>query len=235
MTFKRSVIVISVVVTLILIGAFLAGIEKEYLWYIGLSLVGAGVFFLAVNDLVYKYYVDKKREQGTARILNFKYCIGFAGIVVAVGIWIWAMESMEMLEFFLRLGSAVFLGGLGGFWFHVYYRKSLLKTEEMVFEIWEKFKKRTLKSKTPDKARKVLNENLRYYFVDGTINSSLDLDLPIVEVDGKPLSYNELEKIEGMEEEKIKMIDYVDKIVDGMGFTVPELDEITEEIKTMEV
>jgi hypothetical protein len=233
MTFKRSAIVISLVVALILICAFLAKVETEYLWYIGLSLIGAGVLFLAFNDLILKYDIDKVREPSDARLLNFKYCIGFTGIVVAVGIWIWALESMEMVDFFIKLGSAVFLGGLGGFWFHTYYRKSLLKTEEMVFEIWERFKKRILKAKTPDKARKILTENLRYYLVDGTINSSLDLDLPIVKVDGNPVALSELG--EDKEAEKAKMSAYIEKIIDGMGFKVPELDEITEEIEEMEV
>jgi len=221
MTFKKNLLTVLAVVIFVMIISYLVGMPREYMSYGASFLIAAGVLILATEDMLRKFFSEKEK-------LTWQYFIGFVIVLVAVAIFLWAVVATENNEFFLRLGLAVFSGGVGGWWFYSPYRKSLQNSEEKVSERWERAKKRLLKAKAPAKATKVLNENLRFYLAGDTVAGSIDLDRPLGVINENPLSYEEMLKSDVPEVEEMKRAtsNYINNLVAKMEFTAPEVVEV---------
>lgn len=210
MTFKKNAIVVAVIVAFLMVVAYLAHIPREIMVYAGAFLIGAGVLFLAGEDVMRKYFIEKEK-------ITWQYGVGLVFIVVSVAVYVWALESVENLEFFLRLGLAGFLGGVGGWWFYSKYKTSIRTKDENEQSRWAKIRAKILKAKSKEAATKTLNKNLRYRLVGDSFDGDLDFHAPLARYNEKDLTYDQLQVVDDDAKEEA-FAGYIKKLVGTLGF-----------------
>jgi len=218
MTFRKNVIVVTVIVAFLMVVAYLAHIPREIMVYSGAFLIGAGVLFLAAEDVARKYFEAKEK-------ITWQYGLGLVFVVVAVAVYVWALESVENLEFFLRLGLAAFFGIVGGWWFYNKYKKSIRTPEENKQDRWERIRAKVFKAKTKESATKTLYANLRYYLVSDSFNNNLDFHRPLARYNDIDLTYDQLlvvKDVSAVEPLKSRAAAYINNLVGSLTFATIE-------------
>lgn len=217
MTFKKNLFTVLAVVIFVIVAAYLVGIPQEFIVYGAAFLIPAGILILATEDLMRKWFTDREK-------LTWQYFVGFLIILCAMGVFIWAVEATKNINFFTRLGLAVFSGSLGFWWFYGYYRKSLQNSDEKVTERWSRTVRRLKKAKTPEKASKIYNQTLKYHLVDNSPFADLNLSIPLNDM---RMTYEELMSQDPEEVQSLKNLasEYIKILVDQMEFKVPVLEE----------
>jgi len=210
MTFKKNAIVVAVIVAFLMIVAYLAHTPREIMVYAGCFLIGAGVLFLAGEDVMRKYFTEREK-------ITWQYGIGLVFIVVSVAVYVWALESVENIEFFLRLGLAVFLSGVGSWWFYNKYQGSLQNSDERTQSKFGRVRAKVFKAKTKEAATKTLNSHLRYRLVGDSLDGDLNLHAPLARYNDTDLNYDQLMLVED-DGKRAEVAEYIKNLVGTLGF-----------------
>ena len=223
MTFKKNLFTVLAVLVFVMVASYLVGIPQEYMVYGAVFLIASGILILAVEDMLRKFFTKEDGVFTERHKLTWQYFIGFVIVVIAVAIFLWASKFEGNFDFFIRLGLAVFSGGVGSWWFYGYYRKSLQEPEAKLDERWKKDKKRLVKAKTPAKATKIYNQALRYNLVGDDPFGDLNLNIPIGLYNDVPMTYEDLmsEDPETVSELKNSASGYIEMLVSKLDLQEP--------------
>ena len=118
MTFKKNLYVTLICVVAVFIGALVVGLPREHIAYGTAFMIAAAALVLLVNDVITKKTVEHQK-------LNWEYSLGVFIAAMAIIPYLWAVGAVTNLDFVVRLGLTVFLGGMGCVWFYKPYKASL--------------------------------------------------------------------------------------------------------------
>jgi len=217
----------------VMASAFVIIISALYLfrtpWAVAVIAITYGIAFCALVVLLEDAW-RKITDEGEK--LSWQYFVGVVMVIGSIVAFLWASESKENLDMILRLSLAVFLGGLGGFWFHGPYARSLCDGEELEQQKWKRVQKKLDKAKTADTARAIIYKSLRYRLVGDNCNNSLNSGSPLAEYQDKFLTYNELVSLEDESNDyqiaMRKASDYIELLMQRLTFETPEVIGVAE-------
>jgi len=185
MTFKKNISVVVGVIVLVLIGFYLIGLPWSLMLGGITFLIPATALTLLLEDFWRKWYEARDK-------LTWQYSVGAGIIVLSIISFLWAAESETTIEMVVRLGLTIFLGVVGGYWFHSKYKESISDFETQEREKWEKAKKRVARAKTKEAAAASLNKTLRFRLVGNSVDGDLDFSRPLALYKDYPMTYEEL-------------------------------------------
>ena len=187
MKFKHSLLVVIVATLLLALYAYLIGMAKDVAIASATMWIAGSIVTLTLNDLVFKWTTEREKA------VTWAYCIGTVIALLSVLVFLWASRSEVLFENLFRLALAVFSAFLGGIWFYGPYKHLLLSTKGKEDKRWGRVCKKVDKAKTQEEKAKIINETLRYYLTGSFVDRSLDINKPLIEVEGKNLTVSELE------------------------------------------
>jgi hypothetical protein len=188
MSFKKNLLSLVTVILLVFICAFLAKLDT-YDLVVGLTFgVAFGITFLSVEDLWRKVFSDKK-------LITWQYSLGVVIVLTSVFAFFMASQGTTFLEVAMWLGAVFSIAVLGSVWFNTKYKKSITNPEELYQNHWHKISKKAKKF-SQEEAKKLLYNTLRYHIIGDTLDGDMDITRPLVEKNGKHLTYAELSAME---------------------------------------
>lgn len=187
MTFKKNLLVMGLVALCLCVGAYLTHMAQDEF------IAGATMWIASV--ILTLAFEDMFRKKNAAGGLTWQYFVGTGLVILSVVAFLWASESVVLMVNIYRLMIAVFFGFVGGLWFHVPYKNSVMDAEEQYARRWEGVVKKIGKAKKEEAKIALINKNLRYHTADNSLAGVLDFDNPLVPFNDKFLTVSEIEPL----------------------------------------
>lgn len=188
MTFKKNVLVVLLSTLFIVLCAYLTRMNRDTLIYGLFIWIAGSIVSLSIEDMIRKW---KEKSE----LLTWQYYVGIGLVLLADLTFLWTAETVEMKDFIIKIGIAIFLGFLGYFWFSYPYKNSVSGSEDFEIARWNIIAKKLTKEKIEAK-EKIISKNLRYRFISDSLDSDLDFDKPIAFFEGECLTLDEISKID---------------------------------------
>lgn len=198
-TVLRIALVIFSVIVILFLGCWQFNVERTVIIEWLTIVVATATITLQIDDFLRKLF-----NKETRKLLTWQYAIGGMLTVITVGVWLWASLSVTNTQMWVRLAATFLFVGTDIVWMAIVYRASIVprsEREKLKIERYEareqnrwKTWRAKVKASTLDDGLIILGARLRFCLVGDTLDGDLDFYKPLVVIDDKALTYDELVK-----------------------------------------